>query len=77
MCKLKRNRSQIVQDMTETLVDKENDLKVSSLTAAIKERLEEKEEEQELAVKDVRVKTTVESILDLKDLVLDKMEEAV
>ena len=77
MCKLKRNRSQIIQDMTESLVDKENDLKVSSLTAAIKERLEEKEEEQELAVKDVRVKTTVESILDLKDLVLDKMEEAV
>ena len=61
--------------MIDSLVDRENDMKVGSLTAAIMDKLEEKEEEQELAVKDVKVCATVDAILDLKDLVLDKMEE--
>ena len=72
MCKLKRNRTQTVQEVKMSLT---NDADTNSDLARVLNKMKKDlTDDTEFAIKEVGVDVTENAVLDLKDDVLDQVE---
>ena len=72
MCKLKRNRTQTVQEVKMSLT---NDADANSDLARVLNKMKKDlTDDTEFAIKEVDVDVTENAVLDLKDDVLDQVE---